>query len=144
MSNSRRIAGLLGPTLVVAALSLLFNPGFWPVAIDQAIHNVALIYLSGIILFVVGLAIVRAHNRWSGGWPVLVTVFGWLFLLSGLVRIFIPEQLLTFAQRNARNSGFLMTEAIVILLIGLFLTFKAYRTPSETSEESQERVDHAA
>ena len=28
-----------------------------------------------------GLASVRVHNRWTNGWPVLVTILGWLFVL---------------------------------------------------------------
>src|SRR5690242_14183385 len=33
------------------------------------------------LLFVAGLAIVRVHNVWVGGWPVLVTVLGWVAVL---------------------------------------------------------------
>jgi hypothetical protein len=33
-------------------------------------------------LFIAGLAIVRVHNRWTNGWPVLVTILGWLFVLG--------------------------------------------------------------
>jgi len=33
-----------------------------------------------------GLAIVYFHNRWTGGWPVVVTVTGWLSLAIGRIR----------------------------------------------------------
>src|SRR6186997_1097124 len=32
------------------------------------------VYLSGVLMFVGGLAIVRAHNRWARDWTVLVTL----------------------------------------------------------------------
>jgi hypothetical protein len=32
--------------------------------------------IAGYAAFVAGLAIVYFHNRWTGGWPVLVTVMG--------------------------------------------------------------------
>jgi hypothetical protein len=44
-----------------------------------------LIFLSGILLFVAGVAILRSHNVWTGGWPVVVTVLGWLALLDALI-----------------------------------------------------------
>ena len=34
------------------------------------------IYVVGIAVFVAALAIVQKHNVWTGGWPVLVTIFG--------------------------------------------------------------------
>src|ERR1039458_1260312 len=56
-------------------------------------------YLVGILLFVAGLAIVRAHNRWIRGWPVLVTLVGWAAIFGGLFRMLAPE-----AQRAFRMS----------------------------------------
>jgi len=73
---SETIAGLIGPTLVAIAAAILLNLGTLPVLIEEASRDAALIYLSGILTFVAGLAIVRAHNRWTVGWPVLVTVLG--------------------------------------------------------------------
>jgi hypothetical protein len=39
-------------------------------------------------MFVAGLAIVRAHNRWRADWTVLVTLSGWLALTFGAARMF--------------------------------------------------------
>jgi hypothetical protein len=63
MADSRRIAGLLGPTLI--ALILSENEFINPHLYDHQIPPV--VYLSGTLLFVAGLATVRVHNRWSGG-----------------------------------------------------------------------------
>jgi hypothetical protein len=49
------------------------------------------VYLNAVILFVVGLALVRAHNRWSWTWPTVITVTGWMLLLGGLYRMVAPE-----------------------------------------------------
>jgi hypothetical protein len=48
------------------------------------------VYLSGTLLFVAGLAIVRAHNSWTPGWPVLITLVGWIAMLAGLGRMAAP------------------------------------------------------
>ena len=97
MSNSRNIAGLIGPTFVAGGLSVLLNLGVWPSLVEQAFRDGPLIYVSGYPLFVAGLAIVRAHNRWTLGWPVLVTVVGWITLLGGLSRILFPIRLYQIA-----------------------------------------------
>jgi len=81
MTDSRRIAGLLGPTLVALAVSEAMNLRI--MAENPA--SVGLVYLNGTLLFVAGVAIIQVHNRWTRHWPVLVTVMGWFAILAGLV-----------------------------------------------------------
>jgi hypothetical protein len=64
--------------------------------------------LSGILLFVAGLAIVRAHNVWAGGWPVLVTAIGWLILLGGLARMLFLTQIAAMAAGIGRSTGLII------------------------------------
>jgi hypothetical protein len=124
--NSKAIAGLIGPTLVAIATALLLNLGSFPAMAEQVARDPALIFLSGILLFVAGLAILRVHNIWSGGWPVLVTVLGWLALLGGLARMFLPMRLASVAAQIGQSRTLIAGSAVVLLLVGGFLSFKAY------------------
>jgi hypothetical protein len=83
LSTSRRIGGLIGPTLMVMIASEF--PLVQPHLYDAQIPPV--VYLSGTLLFVAGLAIVRAHNLWERSWRVLITLVGWLGLALGAVRM---------------------------------------------------------
>jgi hypothetical protein len=126
MNNSRMIAGLIGPTLVAIAAAMLINIGSFPAMVAQVAREPALIFLSGVLLFVAGLAILRAHNIWTGGWPVLVTVLGALAVLSGLGRMFFPIRLGALAAEFGQSHGVMATTAVILLLLGGFLSFKAY------------------
>jgi hypothetical protein len=127
MTTSKTIASILGPTLIAVAVSEVVNISRLPVLVEQASHDVALIYVSGILLFIAGIAIVRAHNCWTRGWPVLVTIFGWLILLGGLARMVFPFQLAELASGIRERSGVVIAMAGVLLVAGAFLSFKAYR-----------------
>jgi hypothetical protein len=126
MTTSKLIAGLIGPTFVAGAAAVLLNLGAWPALVEQAFRDPALVFLSGFLLFVAGLAIVRAHNRWEGSWPVLVTVVGWLNLLGGLLRMVFATRLAPIATAAVRTSGVLPAAAVVFLVVGSFLSFKGY------------------
>jgi hypothetical protein len=126
MTTSKTIAGLIGPTLIAIAATMLLNLSTLPVLVEEASRDPALIYLSGLLMFIAGFAIVRAHNRWTGAWPVLVTLLGWLALLGGLLRMLFPIQLGQLALGLAPRTGVLSAAAVVLLLIGGFLSFKAY------------------
>src|ERR1700732_707773 len=93
MTTSKNIAALIGPTLIAIALAMLFNLGAFPAMIDQVSRDPALIFVSGVLLFVAGLAILRAHNVWTGGWPVLVRAPGAPAVVGGLGRMVFPLRL---------------------------------------------------
>jgi len=114
MTNSKQIAGLIGPTLVALTISEALNLHIWATNIPPVT------YLNGLLSFVAGLAIVRAHNRWTRSWPVMVTLAGWCVILLGLYRMFAPE-----AQQGGEN---IPTYAVIVVIfaIGIVLTFKAY------------------
>lgn len=120
MPNSKGIAGLVGPTMI-AMLASEF-PLVQPHLYDAQIPPV--VYLSGVLMFVAGLAIVRAHNHWTRDWTVLVTLSGWFSLALGLFRMFAAG----LYQRGSANTSapvFMVLEGI-LLVIGLVITFKAY------------------
>jgi uncharacterized membrane protein HdeD (DUF308 family) len=123
MTDSKRIAGLIGPTL--AAMLVSESPLVQPHLYDNQIPPV--VYLSGVLMFVAGLAVVRAHNIWARNWTVLVTLTGWFFLILGLVRMFAAAQ---YHQAAARTSSTVFTVLEgVLLAIALFITYQGYRRP---------------
>ena len=73
MGTSKRIAALVGPTIVAMVASEF--PLVQPHPYDAQIPPV--VYLSGVPMFVGGPAIVRAHNKWARDWTVMVTLSGW-------------------------------------------------------------------
>jgi 1,4-dihydroxy-2-naphthoate octaprenyltransferase len=120
MANSKQIGGILGPALVAMLVSEF--PLVQPHLYDAQIPPV--VYLSGVLMFVAGLAIVRVHNRWTRDWTVLVTLSGWFLLILGLVRMFAASAY----QRGAADTGatvFMVLEA-VLLVVGLVITLKSY------------------
>ena len=120
VANSKEIAALLGPTMV--AMLVAEFPLVQPHLYDAQVPSV--VYLSGVLMFVAGLAIVRAHNIWARDWTVLITISGWLFLLLGAGRMFAASQ---YRQATASMSSwvFILLEAC-LLVVALFITFKAY------------------
>lgn len=115
MMDSRRLARLIGPTLIALGASEAINYRIWK-------SNIApLIYLNGQLLFVAGLSIVQVHNRWTRSWPVMITLAGWVGILGGLFRMFAPE-----VQRTRQNAPTTIITASLAGASGIFLTIKAY------------------
>ena len=120
MPNSKRIAGLVGPTIIAMIVSEF--PLVQPHLYDAQTPPV--VYLSGVLMFVAGLAIVRAHNHWARDWTVLITLSGWFAFILGLFRMFAAG-LYQQGSENASATTFMVLEA-ALLVCGLVMTFKGY------------------
>jgi len=128
MTNSVRVAGLLGPTLIAISITEWMNLDVFRAAIGPSFAP----HLDGTLLFVAGLAIVRAHNYWSSGWPVLITLVGWLGIAAGLSRMAAPAS----AQAAGERPQVVYASLVILLVIGAVLTFKAYG-PRESHQEGR-------
>ncbi|MBO0763818.1 MAG: hypothetical protein J2P50_04410 [Hyphomicrobiaceae bacterium] len=126
MTHSKQIAGLVGPLLVAIGIAMLLNRNIIPSMIGEVAHNYALIFLSGLLTLLAGLAIVRVHNVWTSGWPVIVTVVGWLAVVSGLVRMWLPQGVAPIAEAFSGSVAGLVIGGLVLLVAGAFLSYKAY------------------
>lgn len=119
MSDSKRIAGLVGPLLI--AVIVTENPLVNPSLYDTQIPPV--VYLSGTLIFLGGFSVVRVHNVWRRDWSTVVTLVGWAAVVLGLARMAFPH---AYIENAGGNSLPVILVEIVLLIVGAFLTYKAY------------------
>jgi hypothetical protein len=77
--------------LLVVGLSLLTRPKFWITAIEPAARHPIVPLVTGLYALLVGLAVVSMHNLWVADSRVVITVLGWIALVSGVVLLIAPE-----------------------------------------------------
>lgn len=127
METSIFLAKLLGPIFLVIGLGVLFSRNVYRAAAEEVLEGRALLYLFGAIAFTAGLAIVLTHNVWVWGWPVIITIIGWLMLIRGTLRIVIPQQVGDLASRlMARNPNLLNIGGAIALVVGVVLAWMGY------------------
>ena len=85
-------------------------------------------YILGVVPLAAGLAMVLAHNRWSGGVAtVVVTVIGWLSLAKGLLFLFLsPAGEANFFLADLRHQDLFYLYAGILMTIGLYLTYAGF------------------
>jgi hypothetical protein len=120
------IARLIGPAFVAVGLGVLANGPFYTALILEAVHSPTLIYFSGLMALVPGLAILNVHRSWSG-WPVIITIIGWLMVIGGVIRLVLPATTATLASDSYSKPFVLLTVALVVLVVGAYLCFEGYR-----------------
>jgi hypothetical protein len=93
----------------------------------QCQEVVAVVFLTGLLLLVAGLSIVRVHNIWVADWRVIITLAGWFSVFGGLVRMLMPEQSAAVAMLVVGNRAGTITSGALFLLLGVYLSLKGYQ-----------------
>ena len=128
------LSRLLGLYYLLAALSMFLHKQTYLETVTALIHNSPVMLVVGIFTVIAGLAMVLAHNIWSGGaLAVIVTLVGWITLIKGLLFLFLPpdvdaELFLT----NLHYQQLFYLYAAISLVLGIYLTFSGFTSTSHS------------
>lgn len=126
MQTSIYIAKLMGPVIGVAGLGFLVNRRAFQEMVSDFLESTGIIVMSGMLALVMGLAIVNAHNVWVADWPVIITIFGWLAVIGGVMRITMTDTVRSIARAMLGYTHFINAEAIILILLGAYLSYVGY------------------
>ncbi len=126
MDTSIFLARLLGPILVVLGVGLIAFQDSWRAMAKEFFVSRPMIFMSGFLTLLGGLAIVNTHNVWQGGWPVIITVLGWLAIIGGITRMLFPQAAVGIGERMLGNRTYLTVAGAVEGLVGLWLCYVGY------------------
>src|SRR6267142_1004808 len=118
---------LIGIFLLVISVAMALDKASLVEIVTALIDDRALLLIVGMMALVAGLAIVLGHSVWSGGvLPVLVTLFGWLLVIRGLVLLLVPSETLIAYFQFLRFDDLFYVYAGITFVIGLVFTFAAF------------------
>ncbi|MCH9626538.1 MAG: hypothetical protein S4CHLAM2_01600 [Chlamydiales bacterium] len=126
MTLSIFLARFFGLYFVIIGFFYLLRREFIRKAARQIFDQESLVILSAVISLIIGLLIVVSHNVWEFNWRVTITIIGYLTLLKGLMRFFVPHQTdkkMLIKLLSGDNPLYL---GIVCLIIGFFLTYEGF------------------
>jgi hypothetical protein len=123
---AQNIARLMGPVLLMVGTGMLANGVTYRSMAVQFFSTLPLIYVSGILMLVSGLAILNTHPQWPRDWGSVVTAVGWILTCVGAFRIIAPQFANFVATSIVVHAGFFVGTGVVVLALGGFITFKGY------------------
>ncbi len=118
---------LLGLYLVAISIAMLTGKRRTLTTLDDMVNDGPWMLFSGMVAVAAGLAIVLAHNVWTGGALTLaVTLVGWAALLKGLSLLFVPPHTMARAYKSMGSERYFHLWMGVVLVLGLWIALKAF------------------
>jgi hypothetical protein len=123
------LSRLIGIYCILVAIAMALNKQATVHMVLALVNNGPLMFVFGLILVAVGLAMILSHNIWTGGaLPFIVTLVGWLTLVKGLLFLFLPPPAAAgiFIWGNAYEQYFYL-DAAAAFILGAYLTYCGFR-----------------
>ena len=122
------LSKLIGLYCILIGLSMMTRRQATVETVTALLQNPSMMLIVGVITLAAGLAMVLAHNIWSGGaLVVVVTLVGWIALIKSLFFLFLPPEMeagLFLGQLHYRQLFYLYTA--ISLVLGVYLTYGGF------------------
>src|SRR6516164_1668892 len=86
------LAKLIGLTMIIVSFYTLAQKRTVIALIKAMIDDRPLMFFIELVGMIAGLAMVLAHNIWSGTLAIVVTLIGWMLLIRSLVWMVLPPR----------------------------------------------------
>jgi hypothetical protein len=118
---------LLGLYLIAISIAMLASKPRTLATLDEMARSGPWMLFSGLAATAAGLAIVLAHNVWTGGaLTVVVTLFGWAALLKGASLLLVPPEQMAAAYKGVGFERFFHVWIGAVLVLGLWIALDAF------------------
>ena len=124
------LARLIGLFSLVVSVAMFLHEQAMVEIVTAMVRNPPLLFILGMLGSLAGLAMVLAHNVWSGGaLPIVVTLFGWILLIRGTILLLLPPDTLASLMDFIRFERLFYFSAGITLVLGLYLTYAGFTAP---------------
>lgn len=104
-------------------LSLLLRRRMFVTILLELFTHRALSYVMGLALVLIGLILVLTHNLWTSLVESIITLFGWLILLEGVLYLFISSETFARVVSVFESRGIYYFVAFLYLVLGGYLAW---------------------
>jgi hypothetical protein len=126
-SRTVYISRLLGVFMLIFAAGEITHRATIVETATALIEAPALLWITGMMTVVAGLALVFAHNVWRGGvLPVVVTIIGWVMTIKGAALLIFPSSTWIVILHNANYAAYFPFYVAVSLFLGAYLTVAGF------------------
>lgn len=119
------IAKFVGPVLIAVGLGIFFSKDYYSKVYRHLENETLAVMMSGVMILVVGIAIVLNHSIWTSPLASIITVIGWASVLKGVILLTCPKLADKFGDMAA-NSKLFPAIAVLATLIGAYVSYVAY------------------
>jgi hypothetical protein len=116
-----QIFQLFGLAYLVMGIGGVIKRDAYIKLMDDFSKSMGLLFITGLLTITVGFLLVAFHNVWVMGWTVIITIFGWIALIKGIVILMFPGFYFRIFDSLKKRKTLMSIYPIIVILISIFL-----------------------
>ncbi len=126
MDISLTLAKIIGIYGIIISFSALLNIERVNLLVAEFLDSEALIYIVGIVSLMIGLCLVTVHNVTTPDYRLIITLFGWLSFIEGVILLLVPDLADKVIRGLTGHRGFLLLLVLAFLAASTWLTIEGF------------------
>jgi hypothetical protein len=146
-TRTRQFARVLGPFFTIVAAVVLLRAPDMKMLLSEFTASHVWPWVMGAFATMGGIAIIAFHQHWRGAAAIIVSAMGWIALARGVLLLAFPDTFTSLADNTIGATGWWRGAYVVILLIGLYLTYEGWvpeRPRQRAARAEGRRIPRAA
>ncbi len=120
------LAQVFGTYAIIAGLAVLANRRHIMLGVAALVEERYAQLVAGMLTLLLGSFLVNIHNDWTTLPAALVSLFGWISLVKGILYLLLPEASLNKLIRKVNQRKWYVVDGIIVVLYGLYLAGFGY------------------
>lgn len=127
MELSIFLAKVFGLMMLLVGLGMLLDKKSYEKMFKELSDSYSDLLTHGFLALFAGVAMVTYHNIWEGEWwVVLITIFGWISLLKGVLRLLFPGMVMGMLKSFLKNKSFMMWSGWASIALGAAFSYYGF------------------
>ncbi len=127
MEQTLFLAQFLGVFSIILAIAIILRRELIVRVVGSFFQNRTLSFMFGIVEVAAGLLLILSHPSWNSMLEIVISIFGWLILLEGVLYLFATRKLLRSFLAVLENASAYYFFAVLYLLLGLYLVYAGFQ-----------------
>lgn len=120
------LAKFVGIFLLILGVSMTMKRKMVTQIIHDLFGNRTLTYFVGLMEFIGGLLFVLYHNLWGSTLETVITIFGWLLLIEGVLYMLMSRDTMRKIISRLHSAKVYYFLSIVYLIIGAIVAYQGF------------------
>jgi hypothetical protein len=123
METSKLIATIFGVLYLSVGVGMYTSRAHYEKLLSDMGTPPWAIYFAGILALLAGILIVTFHNIWEASWVTLITLFGWMGAIKGVLLLAFPEKFMKLIGSSTwvlRYGWLVIGLGLIFCYLGLF------------------------
>ena len=134
--RTRMFARVLGPYLAIVPTTVAIRGSYMQTLFTEFKANPMWPWLFGAILLAMGVFVIAFHQYWRSPAAVIVSVFGWIAVVRGVILLTVPQVYDTAGNTLVGPGAYAAVRVFFACLglMGLYLAYVGWKPAVSTSE----------